>query len=250
MMDILHTAIRFIHIGLGFVGLVVFWFPVIAKKGGKFHVSAGKVFVVCAYGVTVSAFFSSIYYLADLISHGVAVSDDPNYSFLVFLAYLSIVTFTSVRHGVVVSQTKKDRSKANTVFHRTLAWLSFLGSATVILFAVVFWNSLSIILLALSPIGLGNGRGILRYLSTRPMIRRAWFYEHMSAMIGSGIAFHTAFFVFGGRNLFGVHSTGIWGMVPWVLPAAIGIPASILWDRYYRKEFGDPKRSDQVPAIT
>ena len=246
MMDLLHDVSRLIHIGLGFIGLVVFWLPVLAKKGGWLHVTAGKVFVVCAYGVTLSAFFSSVYYLTDLVSRNVAIGDDPNYAFLVFLAYLSIVTFSSVRHGVVVAQTKKDRTKADTPFHRSLAWLSVFGSVGVILFSVLFWSAISVILLALSPIGIGNFRGILRYLNQKPLIARAWFYEHMSAMIGSGIAFHTAFAVFGGRRLFDLNLVGFWAVIPWILPAAIGIPASILWDRYYRKKFGDPAKSDSV----
>lgn len=49
-----------------------------------------------------------------------------------------------------------------------------------------------------------------------------------------------AFIVFGAQRLFD-YSSALGGLVwlPWVLPAAIGIPASIIWTRYYRRKFGD-----------
>ena len=242
-MEALHAGVRFVHIALGFLGLAAFWFPIFTRKGGRFHVTAGRVFVWCAYAVTVSAVFSTVYFLTQILAAGISPADDPNVGFLVFLAYLALVTFAGVRHGVVVARTKKDRAAAGTAFHRALAWASIAGSVVVVVFAVAYWGPVSPVLLALSPIGIVGGRGMLRYVSTRPMIARAWFYEHMGAMIGSGIAFHTAFAVFGSRSLFDVHLVGIWGLLPWILPAAIGIPATMLWDRSYRTKFGDPRDS-------
>lgn len=242
-METLQAVVRNLHIALGFVGLVAFWFPIFTRKGSRFHKSAGRVFVWCAYAVTVSAAYSSVYYLSRFAAEGRSPADDPNVGFLVFLAYLALVTFAGVRHGVVVARTKKDRAAADTGFHRALAWASIVGSVVVVGFAVGFWGPVSPVLLALSPIGIVGGRGMLRYVSSRPMIDRAWFYEHMGAMIGSGIAFHTAFAVFGSRNLFDVHLVGIWGFLPWILPAAIGVPATLLWERHYRMKFADPRDS-------
>ncbi len=250
MMETLHILNRYVHVAVGFLGLTAFWFPVFARKGGKLHVIAGRVFVWCGYAVALSAFFSCTYYVVDFIQRGISPAEDPNFGFLVFLGYLAVATFAGVRHGVVVARTKQDRSAAATPLLRTLAWASIGGSAVVVVFALAFWGPVSPVLLALSPIGVLGGRGMLRYLSTEPMIARAWFYEHMSAMIGSGIAFHTAFAVFGSGRLFDIHLVGFWGVVPWILPAAIGIPASILWDRHYRRKFGDPRDSYQPTPVT
>jgi hypothetical protein len=250
MMETLHAGVRYVHIALGFLGLAAFWFPIFARKGGRLHVAAGRVFVWCAYVVTVSAVFSSVYYITLFVARGDSPGDDPNFGFLVFLAYLALVTFAGVRHGVVVARTKEDRTAASTGLHRGLAWASILGSAIIVAFAIGFWGPVSPVLLALSPIGIVGGRGMLRYISPRPMIPRVWFYEHMGAMIGSGIAFHTAFAVFGSRNLFDVHLVGIWGMLPWILPAAIGIPATLLWERHYRRKFKDPRDSFLPVAST
>ena len=42
-------------------------------------------------------------------------------------------------------------------------------------------------------------------------------------MIGGGIAFHTAFAVFGAQRLWDYELSGFLGVLPWILPALIGI---------------------------
>jgi hypothetical protein len=56
-------------------------------------------------------------------------------------------------------------------------------------------------------------------------------------MIGGGIAFHTAFLVLGAGRLFGLQLTGANAAVLWILPTLIGLPASAIWVRYYRRKF-------------
>ena len=73
----------------------------------------------------------------------------------------------------------------------------------------------------------------------RPAERRAWFYAHMKSMLGAGIAFHTAFLVFGSRAVLDLSVLGAFNWVPWVLPALIGVTGHRLWERQYRRKFGD-----------
>ena len=61
----------------------------------------------------------------------------------------------------------------------------------------------------------------------------------MGATLGAGIAFHTAFAVFGMRRVLELPGTGLLGVLPWILPAAIGVPGTYLWQRHYRRKFGD-----------
>ena len=49
-----------LHVATGFVGLAAFWIPVFARKGGRAHVQAGRVFTYCAYVVTLSAVTASV----------------------------------------------------------------------------------------------------------------------------------------------------------------------------------------------
>ena len=89
------------------------------------------------------------------------------------------------------------------------------------------------------PYDLGNGFGQLRYMKSDTPSKRAWMYEHLGAMLGAGIAFHTAFAVFGVTRLFDIELTGWVAIIPWVAPTVIGIPAIAIWTRHYRQKFGE-----------
>ena len=100
-------------------------------------------------------------------------------------------------------------------------------------------SPIKILLYAMSPIGFLTGNGMLRYMRLADPSPRAWWYEHMGAMLGAGIAFHTAFAVFGVTRLFDVGFSGWLSVIPWVAPALIGVPATAIWTRHYRRKFGE-----------
>ena len=70
-----------------------------------------------------------------------------------------------------------------------------------------------------------------------------WFYSHMGSMLGGGIAFHTAFIVFGAQRLWAYELAGSFAVVPWLLPTVIGIPAIVIWTGYYRRKFAPAARA-------
>ena len=236
-MDVLILA----HVATGFVGLAAFWVPVFVRKGGRAHVRAGRVFTYCAYVVTLSAVTSAAGRIVAYQLQGIGPADRPeSYGFALFLGYLGVVTFATVRHAVRVVATRKSPETLRTPFHEALAWASIAGSVTVVAFALAVRSDASPILLGLSPVGLVTGAGMLR-LMRRPGARRmGWFYSHLGSMLGGGIAFHTAFAVFGAQRLWAYDLAGPLAVVPWLLPTVIGIPAIILWTRYYRRKFEPP----------
>lgn len=239
MMEHIFDATRWVHIVIGFTGLVAFWVPIATRKGGRSHRRFGKVFEWAAYVVAGTALFNALGRLLDAVLRG--AEHDANraaFGFLVFLAYLGIVTLAAVRHAVR-SVRAKDLRSLRTPGHVGLAGASILGSALVAGYALLVWSPVSIVLLVLSPAGALQGREMLRQIYRPPPERMAWFYAHMGNMIGAGIAFHTAFLVFGSRRLFDLGLSGPWSFVPWVLPALIGAPASAILERRYRRHFSD-----------
>lgn len=239
-MESIAESMRFIHVVFGAVGLVAFWVPVFTKKGAKVHVLFGKIFTRSAYVVLAAAAFALLLRFIDLQQRGVGVEENPMiYAFIVFLGYLTYVTYVIVRHGMMVLRHKRKPKELATPFGRALAWGSIVASALVIVFAVVVQPGNQVVLYALSPIGFATGSGMLRYMRGGEPSPRGWMYEHLGAMLGAGIAFHTAFAVFGASQLFDIGLTGWVAVVPWVLPAAIGVPATVIWTRHYRKKFGE-----------
>ena len=231
---------RWVHVTAGFAGLVAFWVPVFTRKGGRYHRLFGKIFKVCAYIVLAAAGLSVTLHLATGIAEGQTPRTLPaDFAFLVFLGYLTLVTFVIVRHGVQVLNYKNDLGAMDSPANRILAWVSIAASVLLVLYALYYNPPVKILLFALSPIGILSGFGILKVIDGKRTESKAWMYEHLGAMFGAGIAFHTAFAVFGSRALFDLGLEGFAAVIPWVLPAAIGIPATAIWTRHYQRKFGD-----------
>lgn len=239
-METLIDLNRWLHVTFGFTGLAAFWIPILTRKGGRVHRSAGKVFRFCAYVVLIGALLSVTLHLSEGLSQGDTPRTAPaEFAFLVFLGYLAFATLAGMRHGFQVLAHKHRLADLDTPLNRAVAWLAIAASAGLIAYALYYRPPMLIVMLALSPVGFGTGFGILKAIRGQRTERKAWMYEHMSAMIGTGIAFHTAFAVFGSGRLFDLGLEGWIAVVPWVLPAMIGIPATILWTRRYQRRFGD-----------
>ena len=80
-------------------------------------------------------------------------------------------------------------------------------------------------LIGLSPVGVIVGKGIVDAISGRLEGRGTWLTEHLGAMLGAGIAFHTAFGVFGSARLIDFESGSLLSIAPWILPTLVGVPA-------------------------
>ncbi|MCE2540753.1 MAG: hypothetical protein J4G16_10285, partial [Acidobacteria bacterium] len=97
------NAVVLVHVVTGFIGLAAFWIPVFARKGGPLHVRAGRVYAYCAYVVTLSAVTASAGQVVSYQAQGIAFADRPElYGFAVFLGYLGMVTFATVRQAMRV----------------------------------------------------------------------------------------------------------------------------------------------------
>ena len=229
------------HVVTGFTGLAAFWIPIFARKGGRSHVRFGMVYAVCAYVVTLSAVVASIGRVASYQLQGITMGERPElYGFAFFLGYLGIATFASVRQAIRVVETRREPEKLRTPFHHALAYVSIAGSVGVITAAFAAWSEASPILLALSPVGIFTGTRMLNLMRHPGAEHMGWFYSHMGSMIGGGIAFHTAFAVFGAQRLFEYSLEGALGILPWILPTLVGIPGIAFATRYYRRRFAKP----------
>lgn len=240
MLEHFAEASRFLHVLFGAIGLTAFWLPVFAKKGGSLHVRAGKVFVWSAYVVLGAAALALLLRFVLLRLENLGPAERPmTFAMIVFLGYLTLVTFVVVRHGMQVLKHKRDPAAVGSPLSRALAMASIAASAGVVAYALLLNPPSKIILFALSPIGVLSGLGILRYANGGEASPRGWMYEHLGAMLGAGIAFHTAFAVFGVTRVFDIGLTGWVAVIPWIAPALIGVPATAIWTRYYRRRHGE-----------
>ena len=230
---------RWLHIVAGFIGLAAFWIPVFTRKGSPIHKTAGRVFRYSAIVVIAGAGLSVLVRVIDaLIFSDASIAENvEGWSFLVFLGYIALFTGVILSHGIAVLHHKSDLSELNTPYRRFSAWSAIFSSLFIIGWALYWQPDNAILLYALSPVGLLNGWNILQVISPNASHKpRKWLLEHLGAMLGCGVAFHTAFAVFGMNHFMPFELPGFWQVVPWILPALIGIPATSIWTRRYRKQ--------------
>jgi hypothetical protein len=234
-----------LHIATGIIGFFAFWTPAVARKGGTLHVRAGRVFFWATCVVAATGFVMATLLLIDPMSarppRSLQASSEVTAAIVArirltsaFLYYLLLITFTPVYHGVRVLATRRAPERLRTPFHTAINSLTIAGSLAMILLGLVTRTPL---FLFMSPIGFLIGWGNLQFARRAYPTPMAWWYEHMGAMLGGGVAFHTAFLVLGAGRLLGLEITGTWAFVPWLLPTLIGVPASEIWIRYYRNKF-------------
>jgi len=262
--SLLHQILRWIHIFFGFVGLAVFWAPVFTKKGGPLHIRAGKIFVVCAYVVGISAVVSSGWAVLDprsfarlsatLSAERIAEISSNVRFFFAFLGVLGLVLLSAVEGGIPVLQTRKTPHKLDSL--RLRAVYLALGSASTALLGAGVWQVAQgggnryWVWAGIGALALGDVRGAWKHMKNPLPTPMAWWYRHMECMLGAGIAFHTAFAVFGAGRLFGLQLEGGLAIVPWILPSLVGVPAIAIWTRHYKRKFGElgGPRGRPVPA--
>jgi hypothetical protein len=244
IMDGFHQLLRIVHVLAGFVGLVAFWIPVVAKKGGRLHIAAGRVFTWALYVVGTSALVSSSWALLAPDSFVGLRQGSPGRAgmttdvtgFGAFLGMIALLVLSSARFGIRATELKRYPRALDRFDLRALhAATAIAGAGNVILAALTG----QVLLAIFGVLGVQAGWDYLRVARNPLPTRMAWWYQHMSSMLGGGIAFHTAFLVFGARHWLqtGPHS---WlALVPWLLPSLIGIPAIRLWTRAYRRRFGE-----------
>jgi uncharacterized membrane protein len=214
-----------IHIAAGSIALASMFVPMFTMKGGRTHRGAGWVFVASMAVVSVTAL---------LMSSG-RILFDPRpeaKAFGFFLLVVALLTGSAVSAGVRVLRF---RNRAAARLHWWDTGLpAILGVASLGLGAYGLAQS-EILFVAFSGLGLLNAGGSLRYWLRPPTSPMHWWFEHMNSMLTGCIAATTAFLVVSGGRI------GIWPLVAWLAPAAIGGPAIALWTNDYRRRFGPIK---------
>ena len=185
----------------------------------------------------VAAGFAIVIRFADVIRDGRTPAEEPYLFGLMFLlSQLVVMVFVTVRHGVLVLENKSHPGALHTPLNTSLAWLSITLSALLVGYAIVYTPLNMIVLIALGIVGVASGKDTLKYIGGTKTGPLAWKIEHLGAMLGAGIAYHTAFAVFGMTRIAELALERWLLLVPWLLPTVVGIPAIILWTRHYRSQ--------------
>lgn len=229
------------HLVCAWGAAVVFWIPIVAAKGGPLHTRAGRLYVRLIYLTALTGAP-----LALLLAIG---SPEPGARrTAAFLAYLIVILVMPAYHGARAARASRSSDPRGASLDRALAVTAI--AAGLVMFALaVAWQAWHYAIV--SPIGPAIG--------WRAIGDRHQFFvkrkngachpreEHMIAMVVSGIAVYTALLVFGIGRTLGVQLTGASLYLPWVLPAAIGLPLLVWGIRRERASLSTSRSTARTP---
>lgn len=240
----LHTTLLYLHIVLGAIALVLYWMPIITRKGSKLHINAGKVFYYLMLIVSGSGIVLSLLGLCDpvgIYTVGKQMTAAQIERMLVwriplsqFLLLLSLLTWVTVRHAMGVLRAKSDRRMLRRWFYQGPVLLLFPTAL------YVAYQGLTVgmpLLVIFAVVSLVTASTISLYVYKKEIKPRAWIIEHFSSMVGSGIAVYTAFFAAGGRRMLSQWLPEQWQLVSWLAAPVIGVTAMILLTGYYKRKY-------------
>lgn len=92
-------------------------------------------------------------------------------------------------------------------------------------------HTVSIVSIVFGIIGIRMGLGSIAVVLRPRTEKMFWWFGHLQGMIGSYIAALTAFSAVNLGHWFGA----AWWV--WLWPTIVGVPAIVLWTRYYKKKF-------------
>ena len=236
----LHGLLLILHIALGSAALMLFWVPIVTKKGQLNHKIFGNVYKNTMYAVAATGAVMAIMVLAYplVIKHEYANHENAQQIasnlrvFWTFLLYLSLLSFAGTRHGYAVLQVKDNRALLRTWQYVAPLAMLFVGGIALILSGIARGHALHIVF---GILGTLIGLGALRYIFAKSVSKRRYIIEHIGSMIGSGIGAYTAFISFGGRHF--IESAGSYQIVFWMAPGLMGGIASYLMCKKYGKIF-------------
>jgi len=211
-----------LHIGAGILALLVFWVPLVTKKGGKAHRRVGWIYVVAATTVAVTGMVNCAHLIGDGRPGRVRAG--------VFLAYVGVLAGASAQLGVRALRTKARTHAASTPVDMLPPVLLIAGGVALATFGILQSKVLYVLFAAL---GVWQGIMHLRFWLTPPSHGRAWLLAHMNAMGTSCITTVTAFFVVNAQRL----GMNTFDLRLWAAPIAVLGSGLWFWRHYYAKRF-------------
>ncbi len=223
-MDSLIGGVRLLHVAAGTLALFVAPIAMLTLKGGRTHRRWGKVYFWMMAVVALTAVVLALW--------------RP----IVFLALLAVFSFYSAFSGYrVLSRKRPEKGERATALDWAAAVVTFAASGALAILGILrpgaAWERVGVVPVVFGLLGVAlSGLDLWRF--ARPSAdRNAWWFNHMTGMLGSYIAAVSAFSV--------VNFAFLPTTARWLWPTAVGTPLITLWIRHYKLRF---RRSAPAPA--
>ena len=211
-----------LHIAAGAASFLLAPVALATAKGGKQHKRWGMVYLWSMGIVAATALPMALF--------------RP----VLFLALVAVFSFYLAFSGYRVLKLKDLARGGNAHFIDWLAAIfTFTSSAILAILGVVrpqWVQGMGVVSIVFGIIGMRAAYVEIRKFLFKPTDKMFWWYTHLGNFIGSYIAAWSAFSVVTLSRIF-THA----GMIVWLWPTAIGVPASVLTIGYYKRKFAPRK---------
>lgn len=222
-----YTNTAILHAAVGTTALVTFWVSGMTKKGSPIHKASGKIYLLAMVGIILSAAPMAIYIL--MIGKPVIGA---------FLLYLLIITATSVWNSWRAIRDKRDWKRYTGPIYKVLMVLNLLGGLAIAGIGLFLAQQMQIVITSFSLIGLITAYQMYKFQRAAPTDPRWWMREHLTAMVGNGVATHIAFLQIGLPKILPMIAGPVMVNIAWMGPLLIAVVAGTYLSRKYA-----PKRA-------
>lgn len=217
-----YTILVFAHASLGTLALATFWIAGLTRKGSPVHKGAGKLYLLAMAGLLTAALPMSL----RILSTGRIVIG-------VFLLYLLVISATAVWNSWRAIRDRRDWRAYTGRVYRGLMWLNLASGLAIAYVGLFEAQAMRLIITAFSGIGLVGFVSMWRFARQAPADPRWWLREHLTAMLGNGVATHIAFLSIGLPRLFPELGGSGLQNIAWLGPLVVAFVAGAWLTRKY-----------------
>ena len=222
-----YSSTALLHAAVGTAALVTFWMAGMTKKGSPLHKTTGKIYLLAMVGILLSAFPMATY-----------IAINKSQVIGGFLLYLLILTMTSVWNGWRSIRDKRDWKRYTGPIFKALMMLNLLSGLAIAAIGLFLAEQMQMVITSFSLIGIITAINMYRFQREAPTDPRWWMREHLTAMVGNGVATHIAFLQIGLPKILPMISGPVMVNVAWIGPLLVAVVAGTYLTRKYA-----PKRA-------
>jgi len=227
------------HIVTGSVGLVSFWVPIIAKKGGANHRKWGRIFTwmmlatgAAAVGISTTTIFAPVEthpHLMDMPEFADPATIRGIFGWM--MLFLAILTVNLAWYGWQAISNKRNHLQNRGWFNMALQPVLLITAINCVVQGILINQ---VLMIGISFIGFATVATNWWFLFRQRPAPYEWLNEHIKALVGAGISVYTAFFAFGAVRL--IPELALQPAL-WAVPLVTGVSLIVYHQHNVRKQF-------------
>lgn len=230
----LFEIIVILHVLAGVTGLISFWIPIAARKGGVSHRKWGRVASLAFMAAGTLATAMALLSLYGPEQRLPMIKDRVLFRGLFgwMMLYLGLLTISFADYGLSVVRHRADRAGLRTARHQALFAAVILSALNCGLYGLTTGEPLMALVAAIGLIAVATQ---LFYIWRPSVARGAHVPEHFRSLLGMGISAYTAFLSVGLIRLVPDH---VFNPVIWAIPSTVGVGLIVVFTLKARKASG------------